>query len=1023
MWVIFVYGSSAIFQSDRGNVSQKPFLSFLSKAPTRARLSEHTRARGQTGVVRPREEARERGSARREVPEAPRVPEDAGTREGGANPGAKVPTVCVALSAMGVVTAFGSARKGLALAARTVADAVDRELVTGTSEQERRAAKALQRDTERAIARKALTHEKSKRTDLSFVEETNERVVERQVTRSELVIGPASDPRRETFERDDGVKIVVADRTTRVRPNVWAPEYDADGRRVKPPSRGPKFDPPSRARACVVDVLAARDLDTHRVYVTLDLMGERVGETGAATRVTRRAGHSSGERNQSLFSHRFDASFRFAAAKRLSDDERLVATVRRKSDEAVLGAVTIPIDAVEDANDPFVRDKQRDASHVEAFWTRLADPPRAREASPGAIRVACYFDADAPGRIRVFVASCTKAGSDHVAEEEDGVFEKRGLKKTSSSSSRLGSAALSAGTSLRRAFASSASYVRVSLNRVDPGVRPKKDDRRRTETVYRHADGVSHVFDEAFVYEHVDPEGDSSVLLELFRENALGGDDDAAAQLALPVKSLPRARDGDAAARPRDRAWRVHSRSRRHGLGTGVSETATGDVCVAACFLDAAKSRLRVRVLEARDVRAGDKTGTSDAYVRATLLDGSKGSSQQVFHTKVVYGTTSPAWRHEFFFRVEKSTEKVARDAGLDGSTGGTYGCFVPDADPCAATRRVEASRERDEYETTEEGPVDVRGQAVALDLFDHDFDDFDADDFLGRVVLPLDAVATAGATSDAEKRTEWYPWRDLARANPPRGEVLIRAYFPFEMEGVETDAERVESAESVLDPAVSRNAAALRRRFAAKETHDARRKATRLELEKHGLRRELEAQLRVQLEAHDWPVDLATRYARAYAKHAHESHRIPPPPLGLVVPAAFAHMFETAERAAGTFSRENEKKTERDAEASGGGGINETRVSESAEEGSETRVFKKSAENAETPAPPNTDGPSVPSVPSWSLAAGGAASVYFRRSPTRGATDDVSSSKTQTRGLAESLGDSPWRKLHAEREAKLGRF
>jgi len=559
---------------------------------------------------------------------------------------------------MGVVTAFGSARKGLALAARTVADAVDRELVTGTSEHERRAAKALQRDTERAIARKALTYEKSKRTDLSFVEETNERVVERQVTRSELVIGPASDPRRETFERDDGVTIVVADRTTRARPNVWAPAYDADGRRVKPPSRGPKFDPPSRARACVVDVLAARDLDTHRVSVTLDLMGERVGETGAATRVTRRAaGHSpAGVRKE--ISHRFDASFRFAAAKRLSDDERLVATVRRVSDEAVLGAVTIPIDAVEDANDPFVRDKRRDASHVEAFWTRLADPPRAREPDPGAIRVACYFDADAPGRIRVFVASCTKAGSDHVAEEEDGVFQKRGLMKNS----RLGSAVLSAGTSLRRAFASSASYVRVSLNRVDPGVGPKKDDRRRTETVYRHADGVSHVFDEAFVYEHVDPEGDSSVLLELFRENTLGGDDEAAAQLALPVKSLPRARDGDSAARPRDRAWRVHSRSRR-----SREETATGDVCVAACFLDAAKSRLRVRVLEARDVRAGDKTGTSDAYVRATLLDGSKGSKRQVFRTKVVYGTTSPAWRHEFFFRVlPKSTSEklsVARDA------------------------------------------------------------------------------------------------------------------------------------------------------------------------------------------------------------------------------------------------------------------------------------------------------------------------------------------------------------------------
>jgi hypothetical protein len=131
--------------------------------------------------------------------------------------------------------------------------------------------------------------------------------------------------------------------------------------------------------------------------------------------------------------------------------------------------------------------------------------------------------------------------------------------------------------------------------------------------------------------------------------------------------------------------------------------------------------------------------------------------------------------------------------------------------------------------------------------------------------------------------------------------------------------------------------------------------------------------------------------------------------------------MFETAERAAGTFSRDDEKKTDF---RIGGGGIRETRVSESAEEGNETRVFKKSAnENAETPAPSNTDGLSVPSVPSWSLAAGGAASAYFRRSPTRGATDDVSSSETQTRGLAESLGDSPWRKLHAEREAKLGRF
>ena len=231
-----------------------------------------------------------------------------------------------------------------------------------------------------------------------------------------------------------------------------------------------------------------------------------------------------------------------------------------------------------------------------------------------------------------------------------------------------------------------------------------------------------------------------------------------------------------------------------------------------------------------------------------------------------------------------------------------------------------------------------------------------DADDFLGRVVLPLDAVATAGATSDAEKRTEWYPWRDLARANPPRGEVLIRAYFPFEMEGVETDAERVESAESVLDPAVSRNAAALRRRFAAKETHDARRKATRLELEKHGLRRELEAQLRVQLEAHDWPVDpghsVRPRLRQARARE-------PPDPAAAARTRRAGGVrarSETAERTRDVFARKRKNGARR---RGGGGGINETRVSESAEEGSETRVFKKSAENAETPAPPNTDGPS----------------------------------------------------------------
>ena len=237
---------------------------------------------------------------------------------------------------------------------------------------------------------------------------------------------------------------------------------------------------------------------------------------------------------------RFDASFAFAAAKRLSDDERLVLTVRRASaSDAIIGAVTIPVDAVEDANDPFVRDKKRDASHVRAFWTRLADPPPPPPPDVGTLRVACFADADAPGRIRVFVASARSEGD----FGDDGDDEGRGA-TTDATRVRAGTCV----PRLRRAFSSSsASYVRVSLNRVEPNrVAPKWDDRRRTATVRLGPDGVTYLFDESFTYEHVALDGDSSVSFELFREDALGGDGDAVAQMSLPVKHLPRARDGDA---------------------------------------------------------------------------------------------------------------------------------------------------------------------------------------------------------------------------------------------------------------------------------------------------------------------------------------------------------------------------------------------------------------------------------------------------------------------------------------------
>jgi hypothetical protein len=182
-------------------------------------------------------------------------------------------------------------------------------------------------------------------------------------------------------------------------------------------------------------------------------------------------------------------------------------------------------------------------------------------------------------------------------------------------------------------------------------------------------------------------------------------------------------------------------------------------------------------------------------------------------------------------------------------------------------------------------------------------------------------------------------------------------------------------------------NAAALRTRSLTKAKREAKQKARRLELEKHGLRRELETQLRVQLEQHDWPQDLATRYARAYAKHAHETHKIPPPPLGLVVPASFAHMFETAERAAGVFTTSSSSFRSVDDKEE----TMTKRFGESAEEGlrdeKNARVASEHVPEPErafqTTGAPTDVRSGAPYVPSWSVAAGGAASVYFQRSPT----------------------------------------
>jgi hypothetical protein len=72
-----------------------------------------------------------------------------------------------------------------------------------------------------------------------------------------------------------------------------------------------------------------------------------------------------------------------------------------------------------------------------------------------------------------------------------------------------------------------------------------------------------------------------------------------------------------------------------------------------------------------------------------------------------------------------------------------------------------------------------------------------------------------------------------------------------------------------------------------------------RLKDEAYALYKELETQLLMQLRFQSWPPDIASKYARAYARHGHEHQLIPPPPEGCTIPMSFFHMFETAAAAA----------------------------------------------------------------------------------------------------------------------------
>ena len=78
------------------------------------------------------------------------------------------------------------------------------------------------------------------------------------------------------------------------------------------------------------------------------------------------------------------------------------------------------------------------------------------------------------------------------------------------------------------------------------------------------------------------------------------------------------------------------------------------------------KRLVKVELLEARNLTAMVKNGTSDTYAKAFLTDfGGREIKKEVFQTKIKAGTLAPQWKETFEFGELKKkkifwTEKVA---------------------------------------------------------------------------------------------------------------------------------------------------------------------------------------------------------------------------------------------------------------------------------------------------------------------------------------------------------------------------
>ena len=246
----------------------------------------------------------------------------------------------------------------------------------------------------------------------------------------------------------------------------------------------------------------------------------------------------------------------------------------------------------------------------------------------------------------------------------------------------------------------------------------------RTHTVWGTLDPE---WQDAYIFRSVRRHRDHVLKFELYDRDRFGSDDPLG-ELRLPLTEVQPCGEGDYEAGPRWLPFQAHATKR----------VITGDVNFQAFYLDAARTRLVVRLQRARGIRAADAGGTSDPYVTVQVR-GPGGFATKSQHTSTIFETLAPSWAETFRLTLEN----------------GAMGAAPP-------------------------------GSYLHLEMYDYDKHDFD--DFLGAVRYPLRELPAADV---GESTSFWLPLRPRGAQDEAQGMMLVRAFFfgkPLRDEAIEEE-------------------------------------------------------------------------------------------------------------------------------------------------------------------------------------------------------------------------------------------